>query len=144
MTIRGSVAEILDKTTLVANIGAEDGVKEGMEFEIFEDGPMITDPETGEELGRPETVKTMVVADDVKEAMTLMSTLSYTTTTNNVGGLIGRLYNTPKMKQHKLDTDEAMWEDRKKVRVGDSIRQVSEVEETGSEEGGSEGDVRTD
>lgn len=51
--ITGQVALIEDDHTLVINRGAEAGVAEGMVFAVNSStGPVITDPESGRELGR--------------------------------------------------------------------------------------------
>ncbi|AQT78870.1 hypothetical protein B1R94_05750 [Mycolicibacterium litorale] len=52
-TITGQVAFIEDDHTLVINRGTEAGVAVGMVFAVNADtGPVITDPESGRELGR--------------------------------------------------------------------------------------------
>lgn len=52
-TITGRVALIEDDYTLVLNRGAEAGVTPGMVFAVHaDDGQVITDPESGRELGR--------------------------------------------------------------------------------------------
>lgn len=51
--LRGRVALIEDDYTLVINRGAESGVVPGMVFGVLsESGPVITDPESGRDLGR--------------------------------------------------------------------------------------------
>ncbi len=51
--ITGQVAHIEDDHTLVINRGAEAGVVAGMVFAVSSrTGPVITDPESGRELGR--------------------------------------------------------------------------------------------
>lgn len=51
--ITGQVAHIEDDHTLVINRGAEAGVVAGMVFAVrSRTGPVITDPESGRELGR--------------------------------------------------------------------------------------------
>lgn len=51
--ITGQVALVEDDYTLVLNRGAEAGVRPGMVFAVHSDtGPVITDPESGRELGR--------------------------------------------------------------------------------------------
>lgn len=53
MTITGQVAFIEDDHTLVINRGSEVGVAAGMIFAVSAgDGAVITDPESGRELGR--------------------------------------------------------------------------------------------
>jgi hypothetical protein len=52
-TITGQVALVEDDYTLVLNRGAEAGVRTGMVFAVHSNtGQVITDPESGRELGR--------------------------------------------------------------------------------------------
>jgi hypothetical protein len=52
-TITGQVALIEDDYTLVLNRGAESGVQPGMVFAVHSNtGQVVTDPESGRELGR--------------------------------------------------------------------------------------------
>jgi len=134
MPIEGRVAEILDRYSLAANIGREDGVEEGMMFEVYEMGPVITDPETGEELGQPETVKISLIAKNVKEQMTIMETPKTTVERDTFSELMEpfKKYET---SQQKIDTDEIVKDNRNKVKKGDSIRQVvDDDEESDAEE----------
>ena len=64
--IEGKVAAIIDDTTLVLNIGGEQGVEEGMGFAIFAAHGEIKDPDSGESLGHWEMVKARVVATHVQ------------------------------------------------------------------------------
>ena len=64
--IEGKVAAIIDDTTLVLNIGSEQGVEEGMAFAIFALHGEIADPDSGQPLGRWEAVKARVVATHVQ------------------------------------------------------------------------------
>lgn len=133
MPIEGQVAEILDKYTLATNVGEEDGVEEGMKFEVYEEGPVITDPETGEELGQPETVKITLVVREVKERMSIMETPKTTIERDTFSEMMSpfKKYET---KQGTIDTDELVTkDDRKKVSIGDPVRQVIE-EETESDD----------
>lgn len=51
--LTGQVALVEDDYTLVINRGAESGVRPGMVFAVYSDGgQVITDPESGRELGR--------------------------------------------------------------------------------------------
>lgn len=51
--VTGQVALVEDDYTLVINRGAEAGVTPGMVFAVYSDvGQVITDPESGRELGR--------------------------------------------------------------------------------------------
>lgn len=52
-TVTGQVALVEDDYTLVINRGADAGVTPGMVFAVYSDsGQVITDPESGRELGR--------------------------------------------------------------------------------------------
>ena len=64
--IEGKVAAIIDDTTLVLNVGSEQGVQEGMAFAIFALHGEIADPDSGQPLGRWEAVKARVVATHVQ------------------------------------------------------------------------------
>lgn len=51
--LTGQIALVEDDYTLVINRGAEAGVTPGMVFAVYaDDGQVITDPESGRELGR--------------------------------------------------------------------------------------------
>ena len=67
--IEGKVAAIIDDTTLVLNVGSEQGVQEGMAFAIFASHGEIEDPDSGQSLGRWEAVKARVVATHVQERL---------------------------------------------------------------------------
>lgn len=67
--IEGKVAAIIDDTTLVLNIGSEQGVVEGMVFAIFAAHGEIKDPDSGELLGNWELAKARVVATHVQPRM---------------------------------------------------------------------------
>lgn len=73
MEITGRVARIVDETRLMLNVGSAHGVKPGMHFVVFEEGEDVTDPETGESLGKMELVKAEVVVEHVQERMSLAS-----------------------------------------------------------------------
>ncbi|WP_024444544.1 hypothetical protein [Mycolicibacterium iranicum] len=65
-TMSGQVAMIEDDYTLVINRGAESGVTPGMVFAVYSrTGPVITDPESGRELGRLRREKLRVRVFDV-------------------------------------------------------------------------------
>ncbi|MDF2826411.1 MAG: hypothetical protein K0R68_3819 [Mycobacterium sp.] len=65
-TLTGQVALVEDDYTLVINRGAEAGVTPGMVFAVYSDsGQVITDPESGRELGRLEREALQVRVFDV-------------------------------------------------------------------------------
>lgn len=65
--INGKVAAVIDDTTLVLNVGYQQGVREGMVFVIFAEHGDIADPETGESLGKWEMTKARVAVTHVQE-----------------------------------------------------------------------------
>ena len=64
--IEGKVAAVIDDTTLVLNIGSEQGVVKGTVFTIFATHGQIVDPDSGEALGLWEMAKAEVVATHVQ------------------------------------------------------------------------------
>ena len=65
--IKGKIAKIIDESTVIINVGQQDGVTSGMRFVIYEEGEEILDPDTGGSLGAWEVVKGEVVAKHVQE-----------------------------------------------------------------------------
>ncbi len=76
---KGKIARILSDTEIVMNVGARDHVGVGQEFVIYEESEPITDPETGEDLGRLERVKGRVKVTHVMERIAIAKTLNYET-----------------------------------------------------------------
>ena len=139
MPIEGKIAKILDKHTLVANVGESDGVESGMKFQIYSPGRTIRDPETNEVLGdAPDVEKGEVVADEVMENMTVMKskTRTYTKVESPANFQVPDLFKKREktvVKQEELNTDEPVPEDRTKISQGDSIRQIVEDDEESAE-----------
>ncbi len=73
--LHGHIVRILDDQRLVINLGMEQGVSVGDHFFIYEEGDEISDPQTGESLGRLELLKAEVEAVHVQEKITLVSPL---------------------------------------------------------------------
>jgi len=73
--IEGKIATVIDEYTVILNVGSADGVKEGVTFVIFDQGDEVTDPDTGESLGRWEIVKGRVMASHVQERISTASTM---------------------------------------------------------------------
>ncbi|MBU9765352.1 hypothetical protein FR943_16045 [Mycobacterium sp. TNTM28] len=78
-TLSGQVALIEDDYTLVINRGAEAGVTPGMVFAVLsESGQVITDPESGRELGRLTREKLRVRVFDVQPLFSRAHTFART------------------------------------------------------------------
>jgi len=67
--IVGKVAQIIDESLIVLNVGEAAGVTPGMQFVVFEEGDEVKDPESGASLGRVELVKGLIVVTHVQEHM---------------------------------------------------------------------------
>ncbi len=83
--IRGKVARILDLREVVINRGSADQVRIGMIFKILSSkDSVITDPDTGEQLGTVGREKTRVKVTEVQPNLAVAST--YRSQRVNVGG----------------------------------------------------------
>ena len=70
MAVEGKVAKILGNREIVINRGRDQGVKQGMLFEIFApEGEEVWDPDTGETLGTVEDVKARAEVTEVKDRL---------------------------------------------------------------------------
>ncbi|KHO25534.1 hypothetical protein QQ44_14495 [Mycolicibacterium setense] len=79
LTLSGQVALIEDDYTLVINRGAEAGVRPGMIFAVHSDSDqVITDPESGRELGRLTREKLRVRVFDVQPLFSRAHTFART------------------------------------------------------------------
>lgn len=55
--IEGRIAQILNESMVIVNVGAEAGCKAGMVFVVLAEGDEVKDPDTGEPLGKWELPK---------------------------------------------------------------------------------------
>src|SRR3712207_6925498 len=70
MAVEGKVAKILGNNEIVINRGRNEGVRQGMLFEVFApEGEEVWDPDTGETLGTVEDVKAHAEVIEVKERL---------------------------------------------------------------------------
>jgi len=135
--IEGKVAQVLNEREVAINIGTEHGVKRGMEFEILSEKPIvITDPDTGDEIGTREQPKVRVKAVEVQARMSVAST--YERYEVNVGGSglgFPDIFTAPKwvtrVKTLRIDQSELpgpLDEKDSIVRRGDRVRQIVETD----------------
>jgi HKD family nuclease len=83
--IKGTVAEIIDNSTVVLSVGSESGVEVGMRFKIFSKNKIeITDPESHEKLGELDIEKFKVQVIQVFPKFSIAETYEYKTV--NTGG----------------------------------------------------------
>ena len=134
-SITGKVAAIIDATTLVLNVGGCEGVREGQWFAIVSAHGEVCDPDTGESLGRWESVKERVVVTHVQERMaTARSSLAEdpegskgTLSTMMVRHSFG-LYGARERDRQRLEVGGSSVTGRPRtqpIEVGDTIRSVS-------------------
>jgi hypothetical protein len=134
--IQTKVARIVSPTELIFAAGADDGVEEGMEFIVYSLSDPVTDPDTGEALGRIEIVKARLTAAHVQDQITIARTKSKTVKRvvnvmadmlavmemNNVFGIHER--SEVVAEQMAVEKIEAIAEVDLVVRVGDLARTV--------------------
>jgi hypothetical protein len=130
MAVEGVIARIVDESTLIVNRGSEHGVKTGARFSVFAEVEEVADPQTGEELGKWELVKGVIVAAHVQEKMSVCGpippeavqrddthTLSYEMVAVSMARSSGQ----------KLNVDRSQMTGRPAagpIRVGDRVRAV--------------------
>lgn len=122
--ITGRVALIEDDHTLVINRGSEAGVRPGMVFVVSSGaGPVVTDPETGRELGRLSREKLRV---RVFDAQPLFARAHTFVATGDFYGLLGILFMAPPR------------EDAVTVDVGDTVELLREPADGRAERNGTD------
>ncbi|HYV39224.1 MAG TPA: hypothetical protein VE988_26285 [Gemmataceae bacterium] len=132
--IRTKIAKILSPSRFVLAAGAEQGIKEGMEFIIYELSDDIEDPETKESLGQLELHKGRVKVIHVQDKLATATTLSrkfYRPGIFESAGLgvfsslsKGDWYEAPEQLPVEGATAVAVKQDLK-VRVGDLARNLN-------------------
>ena len=68
--ISGKIIRIIDRRTVIINLGKNDGIKEDSVFSIMGSPEQISDPDTSEILGEVTIVKSRVKAKEVAEKFT--------------------------------------------------------------------------
>lgn len=74
--IDGKIAQIISESHLVINVGSAAGVRPGMLFAILTEGAEVSDPETGQSLGKWEMPKGHIRALHVQENMSVCEAVS--------------------------------------------------------------------
>jgi len=125
--LQGKVAAVLNEQQLVINVGARDGVTEGMQFAVLGAEPIIVrDPDSGEELDKLDPEKTRVEAIEVRDRVTVCETYR-----SFVVGL--QLHRTFMERLSATDDDKGALPEANPnegyVRIGDRVVQVVESNE---------------
>ncbi len=72
--LTGNIIRIIDKRTVIINLGSKDGVDSNSIFSIMGEPEKIIDPNTHDELGEVTIVKSRVKAKEVAEKFTIATT----------------------------------------------------------------------
>ena len=145
--LRGKVAKILNSRELVINLGASDGVTNGMVFEVLDQkGEDIQDPDSGEVLGSIDRPKVEVRVSRTFDRLAIAETYKARKVNVGGGGGLAGLSEIDALTQQLMPpkwvtryetfkTDEKTWEDVDEddcyIKTGDAVRQLlvdSEVE----------------
>lgn len=140
MIPQGKVVKIVDKYSVVVDIGSVDGVSEDMDFVIYETGEEIEDPETGESLGELEHPKARVKPHHIQANMTVMETAETEIRTYEGPANIPNPFRKRKKKVRKpLPLEEApeTEESDNNIQVGDLVREYHPDSDERSLYGGS-------
>ena len=86
---RGRIIRILDRRTVIINLGSADGVLSDSTFSILAGPEKVVDPETKEELGEVLVVKAKVRASQVFESFTIASSKWTEVRSSYIGRLVG-------------------------------------------------------
>lgn len=85
--VRGKVAKILNSREIVINLGSDQGVTEGMIFNVLDpSGEDIKDPDTGRTLGSLRRTKLQVRVNAVQEKMAVA--ITFKKTTYHIGNVV--------------------------------------------------------
>ena len=144
MAVEGKVAKVLGNHEVVINRGRNEGVRQGMLFEVFApEGEEVWDPDTGETLGTVEDVKAHAEVTEVKERLavarlqdtrTPLGAMNLGEMQENLQRIFGQMFGED-VKLGGFGTSsgddpdlESMFggplEDLSKVQVGDAVREI--------------------
>lgn len=140
--IRGKVARVLNSREVALNVGASEGVCEGMQFDILApEQDEIKDPDTQEVIGSVNRPKVRILVSVVEERFCVAHTFRHKRV--NVGGkgllnlgIDRSLFEPPKWvtRYETLKTSEATWEDLSEednyVKTGDPVIEVPDSTKT--------------
>jgi hypothetical protein len=139
--IKGRVIRILDKRTVIINLGSRDGIRNDNFFSILGEPESVVDPASEEELGQVAVVKARLKADRVYEKFTIATTrwTEADTTIGNLSNLLASLYKLRIVDQGDLLVDPAQvqpWKAQSEipVQIGDIVEVWVTEKETKPEE----------
>lgn len=120
--LKGMVAKFLSRSKIVINIGMKQGVKEGMEFIIYDEGDLIIDPETGHTLEKLEIIKGRIKITNVQQKISIGESFRVSTATRDA---LWSIQQTFTRRVEVVLTKEDIEEPKPKpIRIRDLVRQV--------------------
>lgn len=143
--IEGKIAAILDASTIVVNIGSEDGVAVGDPVFLYED-IVVRDPDTAHELGRMERLWGSVTVVELHERFSVARTRTVSGvsfTVSDATSSVLDFFNAPTGYYGRLPVDDdEIAKANYKIRVGGRVY-VEKTSAEGTEEitGNDQGDT---
>jgi len=126
MILKGKIVKILDQYKVLVNIGADSGIKRGMDFIIYSEGETVEDPESHEVLGKLENVKARLKVSHIQEEFSILEsseTEERTPLTSKAWLDFLSLYRAVR-KPLPLEVEpKIQGEQEKIVKIGDLVRQ---------------------
>ena len=131
--IEGKVAKILNSRELAINRGSDDGVLQGMKFEVIDDSDEILDPDTNDSLGTFKRVKIRVRAVEVYQRFSIARTYETYQVTEpspfdtDTTATVASIFSKTVTKVRTISSSETDYEEgRGHVQVGDKVVQILE------------------
>jgi len=124
--IKGEVSRIIDKYSVILNVGRIDNVVAGMDFVIYTEGEEIYDSK-GKSLGKIEHVKAKVEVVHVQERLSIAESSEFESlpTLDAISGAMTKIGGTYRKALPVSDADVLELEKTDMaVRVGDKVRQL--------------------
>jgi len=131
--IEGRIVRIVDERTLIANIGADQGVSIGQHFVIVQPVEAVVDPQTNESLGVWEMIKARLVAMHVQPHLVTLMPLPSGERAQQTTVLSQRMAWDARgvpigSEDVSLSVDHSQISGRRRaeaIRIGDTVRSVS-------------------
>jgi len=122
--LKGNILKILSPSKVLINLGRLQGVTKGMKFVIYDEGEMIKDPKTGQDIENLELVKGEIEVTHVQEKMSIAESFVVERRTFSPISM-GHPYPTQEVKITRPLTAEKVKETTaSELKVGDLIRQM--------------------
>ena len=122
--LKGRVAKFLSRSKIVINLGMEHGVKEGMDFIIYDEGPLIIDPETGLVLENLEIIKGRVKITNVQQKISIGESFKFISTPTPYNFLQTMQLSVSRKVEIVLTDKDIEEQEPGPIRIRDLVRQV--------------------